>query len=210
MFGIMLGVWTIKYAGVSRINWMYKKKPKEHHKSSFMKALSKMKPEVLQQHDWAMFNSLTRYCQVIFYIFFVLSVDAMNFFLKFVLWISAESDLCKARLAIWAFAAIAASKEYYIFIDDPNCKRVGPTLWLCCYTLFIEYSICFKFYRGMFDTGFPDYVKLIHFVYFGTIFLGGVYAYFNSRNLKQKKKAYNTVDPEITVEDTQAVLKKDK
>lgn len=25
MFGIILGAWTIKYAGVSRINWMYKK-----------------------------------------------------------------------------------------------------------------------------------------------------------------------------------------
>jgi hypothetical protein len=25
MFGIILGAWTIKHAGVSRINWLYKK-----------------------------------------------------------------------------------------------------------------------------------------------------------------------------------------
>lgn len=171
-----------------------------------MKAFTKLKPNVLLQYDWAMFQSLTRYSQVVFYIFFVLSVDTMNFLIKYVLWISAESDLCKARLAIWAFAAIAASKEFYIFCDDPNCKRIGPFFWLCCYTLFVEYSIWFKFSRGMFSAPFPWYVKVIIVVYLALVILGGVYAYLNGRVLKQKKIRYDILDPEVTIEDTQAVL----
>ena len=131
-----------------------------------------------------MFDSLKRYLQVMFYIFFVLSVDAMNFFMKFVLWVGAESDLLKARVAIWGFSAIVASKEFYEYIEDPNCHRVGPFLWLTMYTLAIEYSIWFKFSRGLFDEPFPWYVIVINVVYFGTAILGGVYAYCNGRRDK--------------------------
>ena len=56
MFGIILGAMTIKYFGVSRINWIYKKpKPSgdkaricnENAKNPVYKALSKLQPEVL-------------------------------------------------------------------------------------------------------------------------------------------------------------------
>lgn len=133
----------------------------------------------------------------------------MNFFLKYVLWISAESDLCKARVAIWAFSAIVTTKEFYIFCDDPNCKRVGPFFWLSTYTLFIEYSIWFKFSRGLFDEPFPLYVKVINLAYFSLVIAGGLYAYSNGQQLS-RKKAYNTIDPEVQVESTKAVLEGQK
>lgn len=145
---------------------------------------------------------MTRYSQVIFFIFFVLSVDTMGFLLKYVLWVAAESDMLKARLFIWAFSAIAASKEYYIFCDDPNCKRVGPFLWICTYTLMIEYSAWFKFSRGVFDVPTPWYVKVIIVVYTSLVIIGGVYAYNNGRKLKLKKIRYDTTDPEVTIEST--------
>ena len=133
----------------------------------------------------------------------------MNFFLKYVLWISAESDLCKARMAIWAFSAVVNAKEFYIFCDDPNCKRVGPFFWLSTYTPLIEYSIWFKFSRGLFDEPFPLYVKLINIVYFSLVIAGGVYAYINGLQLS-KKKVYNTMDPEVQVESTKSVLEAQK
>ena len=57
---------------------------------------------------------------VLFYLFFVLSVDTLNFLLKYVLWIEAESDICKARVAIWAFSAIATTKEFYLWMESPE------------------------------------------------------------------------------------------
>ena len=131
----------------------------------------------------------------------------MNFFLKYVLWISAESDLCKARVAIWAFSAIVTSKEFYNFCDDPNCKRVGPFYWLTTYTLFIEYSIWFKFSRGLFDEPFPWYVILIITTYFSLVVAGGVYAYQNGKINQAKKQSYNTIDPRVQTESTSQVLK---
>jgi len=155
------------------------------------------------KYDWAMFSSLKRYSQVIFYIFFVLSVDAMNFLLKYVLWVSAESDLCKARVAIWAFSAIMTTKEFYVFMDDPNCTRIGPFLWLSIYTLAIEYSVWFKFSRGLFDAPFPMYVIVIDTIYFSVVILGGFFAFYNGGwDCNNSKIKINIMTPETVVEDT--------
>lgn len=68
MFGIYLGALTLKLAGVSRINWIYKKIPliaKPHGVCDdggfILRALSKFTPDILLNYDWAMFDSLTRY-----------------------------------------------------------------------------------------------------------------------------------------------------
>ena len=162
-----------------------------------------------------MFGSLKRYCQVLFYVLFVLSVDSMNFFMKYVLWIPADSDILKARVAIWAFSAVITSKEYFEYIDDPNCKRVGPFIWLSTFTIAVEYGVWFKFSKGIVDAPFPWYVKLIFVLYGSFIILGAIYAAKNGYNKKEgdNKKVFNHVDPELTIENTQKVLlsnKKDK
>ena len=129
----------------------------------------------------------------------------MNFFMKYVLWVSAESDLLKARVAIWGFTAIVTSKEYFEYINDPVSNRVGPFFWLSTYTLFIEYSIWFKFSRGLFDAPFPWYVKLIHVNYGSLFILGGIYAYSNGLSQPKSKagdKQYNLIDPDLTIENT--------
>ena len=131
----------------------------------------------------------------------------MNFFLKYVLWVSAESDVLKGRVAIWAFSAIVTSREFFSFIDDPNCKRVGPFFWLTTYTLMIEYSIWFKFSRGMFDTPFPWYVILIFITYSSLVVAGGLHAYYNGKDSeyntkKLGQKKYSLVDPDLQIEDT--------
>lgn len=161
---------------------------------------------MLVRYNWAMFSSLKRYLQVWFYIFFVLSVDALNFLLKFLLWVSAESDLCKARVAIWAFTAISTTKEFYTFMDDPNCKRVGPFLWLSLYTLMIEYSIWFKFARGQFTAPFPWYVIVIDSTYLLVFLLGAIFSFGNGGWDSNPKTKMNVFNPDIQIEDTKRVL----
>ena len=208
MFGIILGALTIKYMGVSRINWIYSKPKPAGSKvdvcdqSIIVRTAEKFKPQVLITYNWAMFSSLKRYLQVWFFIFFTLSVDTLNFLLKFLLWVSAESDLCKARVAIWGFVAICTTKEFYIFMDDPNCKRVGPFLWLSIYALMIEYSIWFKFSQGMFTEPFPWYVIVIDTTYLVVFVLGAVFSYVNGGWDCNPKTKINVFNPDIVVEDT--------
>lgn len=176
------------------------------------RALDKLRPDIFTTYDWAMFDNLQRYSLVIMYIFIVLLVDSMNFFMKFVLWVPAESDILKCRVALWGFTAIAASKEFFEFIDDPNCKRVGPFMWLTIYTVLIELCIWSKFSRGMFDKPFPTGVIILDTVYFSLIFLGGVYATYNgmTKKIESEKAEYNLMDPPVTIESTQRILKEQK
>jgi phosphatidylserine synthase 2 len=80
--------------------------------------VEKFKPNVWTRYNWGVFNSLTSYGAVLFYCFFVLAVDCNNFFLKFILWVPPDHKVLSVRLAIWAFSAIAATKEYYEFITN--------------------------------------------------------------------------------------------
>jgi len=193
MWGIILGAMTIKRMGVSRINWIYKKPVPQadnsvcgESSSGLWRAISKFQPDLLTTYDWQMLASLKRYAAVWFYIFFSLSVDAMNFFMKIVLWVGAESDLLKARVAIWGLTAIVTSKEFFEYMDDPNCKRVGPFVWLSCYTLAIEYGIWFKFSHGLTDAPFPWYVKVIGAVYAAVVLVGAVVAWWNEKSSREE------------------------
>ena len=124
--------------------------------------------------------------------------------MKYVLWVDASSDLLKVRVALWGLTAIVTSKEFFEYIDDPNCKRVGPFFWLSTYTLMIEYGIWFKFSRGMFlDVPYPWYVYYIFVGYSSMVILGAVYAQYNGMQTPlSSRKVYKLEDPEITIENT--------
>ena len=126
--------------------------------------------------------------------------------MKYTLWVVAESDILKARVAIWAFSAIVTSKEYFEYIDDPNCKRVGPYFWLSTYTVLIEYGIWIKFSRDIFALNFPWYVYVIFASYTTMFLLGAAYSYCNGglqgKGHDTQHTKYNLLDPELTIEDT--------
>ena len=95
------------------------------------------------------------------YVVLILTVDCSNFFMKFVLWVPAEHDILKYRVALWGLAALAASKEWYEFSSNDFCHRLGPFAWLAFYTSAIEVLITVKNSYDMFDEPFPWYVKII-------------------------------------------------
>lgn len=117
----------------------------------------------------------------------MLSVDTLNFLLKYMLWIPAESDLCKARVAIWAFSAIATTKEFFFFLENPSENAPGPYVHLSIYTLLIEYAIWFKYALGYFNEPFPTYVVLIDSTYLGLLLAGAAYALYRGASAKLSK-----------------------
>jgi len=116
----------------------------------------------------------------------VLGVDCNNFFLKYILWVPANHWLLSIRLAVWAFLAIAATKEYYEYTANRYCYRIGPFVWLVAFTLLAESSIIFKFGSTMFHEPFPWYVKVIWLILTILVLGGGVYAYMNERKNANK------------------------
>lgn len=154
----MAGAYMCNYLYVKRLSWIYTKPqlalvaPCQSKVKTFVR---KFKPNVWTKHDWSVFESPKRYFQVLLFCFFGVGVDVMNFFLKYILWIPANHKILMVRLFIWAFGSIATAKEYYEFITNKNCKRVGPWVWLSSFALAIELSIAVKFGMPMFTQPFP-------------------------------------------------------
>ena len=196
MLGIILGAYTCNYLYVSRMHWIYTK-PEDlidpHCNSKLRTLAEKFKPNVWTRYNWGVFSNLRNYGAVVFYCFFVLAVDCNNFFLKYIIWVPPEHTILKVRLAIWAISAIASTKEFYEFITNRYCKRIGPFMWLTCFTLLIEFSIMIKFGRVIFHEPFPWYVKLIWGLLGQCMILGGIYAYRNQLvdGVRGEEKAYD-------------------
>ena len=185
-----------------RMNWIYDKPDHSHSapcSNKMITFVNKFRPNVWTRYDWSVFSSLTRYNQFLFYCFICLGIDCMNFFNKFILWVPANHKLLSVRLFIWAFTCIAASKEYFEFISNKHCKRVGPFVWLSCLCLGVEFSITFKFGYEMFTTPFPWYVKIMWSVIGSLVAMGAVYAYQNGKK-KEEAKTIDLMDPAIDVE----------
>lgn len=119
MLGIILGIYTCEYLYVGKLHWVYTKpnepKPCDNMIRGFVE---KFKPNVWTRYNWGLFSNLNRYVAVLFYCFFVLAVDCNNFFLKFIMWVPPDHKVLTVRLAIWAFSAIAATKEFYEFTTN--------------------------------------------------------------------------------------------
>lgn len=129
-------------------------------------------PNYFVKHDWKIFTSFKRFYSFLWFIFFMNMVDLSNFFGKFVLWIPATHFLLFIRVNIWAFLAMISTREYYEYISNKSCKRLGPFVWISHLILFIEWCIIYKFSEGFFSEEFPFYVIyfwLIVFIVISTL-----------------------------------------
>ena len=144
---------------------------------------------------------------MLFYCAFILIIDCNNFFLKFELYIPPDHWLLQVRLSIWAFSAICASKEFYEYLTNKYCYRVGPFIWLATLCMLLELSIALKHGPYIFDTPFPTYVKVIWIVLGSLIIYGGIYAYRNEQRIKnlhnELKRSpsgeFNPNDPKVDI-----------
>jgi phosphatidylserine synthase 2 len=203
--GIYLGALSCNYLYVRRMNWIYDKPDQQASmapqcSNKVATFVRKFSPNVWTKYDWSVFSTATRYNQFLFYCFFCLGIDCMNFFMKFILFVPADHTLLKARLFIWACVSIAASKEYYEFISNRHCKRVGPFVWLACLCLGVEFSITIKFGRQMFTTPFPWYVQLMWAVIGSLMLAGWAYSYSNGRKQEKEEKRFDPQEPTIDIE----------
>ena len=213
LIGIILGYYTLKYFSVSKITWVYDPKsvksdkrgtvPKDEACSNVVfNFFDKFKPQVFEKYEWAGLRSPQRLLAITAYITLILTVDCSNFFMKFVLWVPAEHDMLKYRVALWGCAALAASKEWYEFSSNDFCHRLGPFAWLAFYTCAIEVLITAKNSYDMFYEPFPWYVKVIWSCII-TSWCSLMYIawrnYEKTSAKKNKGKEFNPYNPEVEV-----------
>ena len=176
LIGIVLGHYTLKYFSANKIKWVYdadsvkQVEGRSRTRSSSFDACNnikvynffdKLRPGVFEKYEWTGLRSPRKLISITTFVVLILVVDCNNFFLKFVLWVPAEHDMLKYRVALWGLAALASSKEWYEFCSNEYCHRLGPFAWLAFYTAGMEVMVVVRNSWDMFKEDFPWYVKLI-------------------------------------------------
>ena len=136
--------------------------------------MKKFKPAALEQYEWSGLQSVERYLGLTFFVIICLLIDCNNFFYKFLVWVPPEHQLLQFRIVLWGFAAIATSKEWYEYVSNQNCHRLGPFAWMTIYVSLIELSSVIKFKTNEFTEPFPLWI-LIGWSIIGVIFLIGLF-----------------------------------
>ena len=165
-------------------------------------------PNYFVKHEWKIFSSLKRFYSFVWFIIFMNLVDLSHFFMKHILLIPQTHWLLFIRINFWALLAIITTGEYYEYITNKYCKRLGPFVWLAHTILFIEWCITYKFSNGAFSKPFPEYVLLFWFSVFILVSAISTNLLFKDLNkmLKQNDDDdndtnINILDPYIDIEE---------
>lgn len=133
--------------------------------------LNVFRPAALEKYEWSGLQSLERYLGVTVFVCICLLIDCNNFFYKFLVWVPPDHGILKFRIFLWGFAAIATSKEWYEYVSNEHCKRLGPFAWMTFYVSLVELSSIFKFSEGYFTEPFPRWIIV------GWVIIIGLYLY---------------------------------
>lgn len=220
--GIFFGDLTCKFFDLKKYKWIFNSDKNNNNKltevSSSFKKINILKektknllgyflPNYFVKHEWKIFSSLKRFYSFIWFIIFMNLVDLSHFFMKHVLQIPQTHWMLFIRINFWALLAIITTGEYYEYISNNYCRRLGPFVWLAHTILFIEWCITFKFSKGIFIESFPTNVLLFWFSVFILVACISVNLFFKDLNkvlLKDKNEIFefeNLHDPKIDIEE---------
>lgn len=72
-------------------------------------------------------------------------VELNSFFLKHIFVVGPSHPLCIGRLMLIAVISAPSIRQFYSYVTDTQCKRVGTQCWVFCAITFTEFIVCVKF-----------------------------------------------------------------
>lgn len=142
------------------------------------------------RYKWKIFSSPKRFYAVIFLFILAAVIELNCFFLKYVLWHPPSHPLVLYRLVIMYLFSLPALREFYQWVSDPNCHKLGTMAWLTIAILCVEILVWMKFSKEMLENALPTPSYII-WGWVGvavTILVGSfIYFYVLGKGKKEKK-----------------------
>jgi len=111
--------------------------------------LSRFLPYAWTDYHWPGFlSNLETFWGLVLYGFCVTLVDLNVFLLKNLLWLQPHHFLIVLRTALFASACASATREFYEYLTDRNCTRLGMQCWLTMAMLSTELLLVWKWRGG--------------------------------------------------------------
>ncbi|XP_022101472.1 phosphatidylserine synthase 1-like [Acanthaster planci] len=142
--GICLGLYLCKKLEITTFHW--------DSIRDIRSASGKLKRAVLQftPASWTQVrwldpqSSYMRVIAVYIMIFITQLVELNTFFIKHIFLFEPDHPLCILRIVLVCVMVTPVLRQYYSYVTDSACKRVGTQLWVFTAVTFIETLICIK------------------------------------------------------------------
>ncbi|PFH33268.1 phosphatidyl serine synthase [Besnoitia besnoiti] len=113
-------------------------------------SLRELAPYEWTGYRWPqLFSSASTFVSLLLFCVAVTMLDLNVFFLKAELWMQPAHWLILLRITLWTFMAAAGTREYYEFITDVNCKRMGVQCWIDLAVVSTEALLSIKWFHGL-------------------------------------------------------------
>ncbi|KAJ0393091.1 hypothetical protein P43SY_004485 [Pythium insidiosum] len=152
LIGMALGRLTLHVFETKVYDWSGKREKKM---GVLLRALNQFTPLSWMQYHWEVFSSFSRFAQVMFCLVVCLVVELNAFFLLNTLSIPKESNFNAYRLTLMFLIGIPGAAEYYEFLSNPDCWRLGQNAWMILSIAVFEVLVWFKFSTGILFTEPP-------------------------------------------------------
>ena len=78
-------------------------------------------------------------------------VELNTFFIKHIFPMPAEHPICVTRILMTGLIAAPTIRQYYTYVTDPRCKRLGTQCWVFFMITFSELILSVKFGLDLFS-----------------------------------------------------------
>nr|ASN64467.1 phosphatidylserine synthase [Eimeria falciformis] len=110
-------------------------------------ALKQLLPYELTAYHWpSILESAKTFTGIVFFCIIVTLLDLNIFFLKAEFYIQSHHWIIVVRLILFSFAAAAGTREFYAYLTDSQCPRMGLQCWLDLAMISAETLLAFKCY----------------------------------------------------------------
>ncbi|XP_077989838.1 phosphatidylserine synthase 1-like [Glandiceps talaboti] len=143
--GIWLGMFVCKKLEMSNFHW---ESIKDIHSTTgkIRRAVLQFTPASWIHVKWLDPNSSFMRVVAVYILLVMWQVTELNtFFLKHIFLIPTGHLLNIIRILLIAIIVAPSVRQYYSYVTDPRCKRLGTQCWVFCAITLTEALICVKF-----------------------------------------------------------------
>jgi len=203
--GIFTGMQVCKFLEMREYKWESIKNI-SGAKGKFKRALLQFTPESWSAVRWLDPNS--GYMRLIAVIQFMLiwqMVELNTFFIKHIFPMPAEHPICVFRILLFGLIACPATRQYYTYVTDPKCKRVGTQCWVFIMVGFSELILVIKFGLELFSQ--TQISKMVLWILLNIVVsVAGVFASMEIYKWRHKKSE-DVNEPEELIQSNEKVSK---
>ncbi|KAG5184344.1 phosphatidylserine synthase [Tribonema minus] len=174
LIGMGLGLATLRFLENQDYDWKKGEKGEGRGKGAarrgsdaarglLQRAVLQFSPFSWRKWEWGTFTTFKRFCQILGIVIVTLATELNAFMMLNALDVPKTSMYNVVRLAIIFLVGLPAVSEYYEYITNARCSRLGQNAWLMLAIFQVETLTWIKFMpQSLLDAEYPPEVRLPH------------------------------------------------